>query len=81
MSARLCHVDKGVVRAKIKGADAVFEAWALNSNPATALDYKWVGELKPMWAQRLVQNLAANLARVGFDENEWHRLQTMPSNG
>ena len=75
------NVEKGMVKAQIKEGDAVFQAWTLNSDSAVTTDYKWVGELKPMWAQRLVQNFAANLARVGFDENEWHRLQTMPSNG
>jgi hypothetical protein len=74
-------VEKGMVKAQIKEGDAVFQAWTLNSDSAVTTDYKWVGELKPMWAQRLVQNFAANLARVGFDENEWHRLQTVPSNG
>jgi ABC-type uncharacterized transport system auxiliary subunit len=70
------NVEKGVVKAKIEDGHAIFKAWPLNGEKKYAADYKWVGELKPMQAQRLVQNFAFNMARVGLDENEWHRLQT-----
>lgn len=36
---------------------------------------QWIAELKPLHAQRLVQNYASNLARVGVDDFEWHRIQ------
>lgn len=38
-------------------------------------DLRWIAELKPMHAQRLVQNYVSNLARVGVDDFEWHRIQ------
>lgn len=76
VTMNFANVEKGMVRAKIKGAAAVFEAWPLNADRAAMTEFAWVGELKPMQAQRLIQNFAANLARVGLDENEWHRLQT-----
>ncbi len=36
--------------------------------------YRWVGELKTEQAQRLANEFAANLSRVGLDESEWLRL-------
>ncbi len=35
--------------------------------------YKWRGELKVEYAQRIVQNFSATLARVAVDESEWLR--------
>lgn len=36
--------------------------------------YKWLGELKSEHAQRIANQFAANLSRVGLDESEWLRL-------
>jgi hypothetical protein len=41
--------------------------------------YEWLGEMKPMQAQRMVQNFASNLSRVGLDEFEWQRLHAPPA--
>jgi hypothetical protein len=38
------------------------------------IQYKWLGELKPEHAQRIANEFAANLSRVGLDESEWLRL-------
>lgn len=35
--------------------------------------YKWVGELRSEQAQRIVNQFAAELSRVGVDESEWLR--------
>lgn len=40
-----------------------------------ATKFRWLGELKPMHAQRCVQAFTSNLARVGVDDFEWHRSQ------
>lgn len=36
--------------------------------------YKWMGELRPEHAQRISNEFAAKLSRVGVDESEWLRL-------
>lgn len=36
--------------------------------------YKWIGELRPEHAQRVANEFATNLSRVGLDESEWLRL-------
>ncbi len=41
--------------------------------------YEWLGEMKPMQAQRMVQNFASNISRVGLDEFEWQRRQAPPA--
>lgn len=68
------QVAKGQVVATVQNDVAAFQAWPLGGDASQALEYTWVGELKPMRAQQLVQNFAANMGRVGLDENEWHRL-------
>lgn len=40
--------------------------------------YEWLGEMKPMQAQRIVQNFASNIARIGLDEFEWQRRHLPP---
>ncbi len=35
--------------------------------------YKWRGELKAEFAQRIAQNFADSLSRVAVDESEWLR--------
>jgi hypothetical protein len=61
-----------VVAAKVD-EEFRFEAKATGGEPAETL--RWLAELKPMHAQRLVQRYASNLSRVGVDDFEWHRLQ------
>lgn len=41
---------------------------------ADGLEYIWVAELKDIFAQRVVQQFASDLSRVGFNEMEWLRL-------
>ena len=36
--------------------------------------YKWIGELRPEHAQKIANEFASNLSRVGLDESEWLRL-------
>jgi hypothetical protein len=36
--------------------------------------YKWVGELRSEHAQRVANEFASNLLRVGLEESEWLRL-------
>ena len=38
------------------------------------IKYRWVGELRTEQAQRLANEFATNLSRVGLDESEWLRL-------
>ncbi|WP_230532197.1 response regulator receiver domain [Microvirga roseola] len=37
-------------------------------------DLRWVAEMKPMQAQRVVGSVTSNLARIGLDEFEWLRM-------
>ena len=37
-------------------------------------DIQWVGQLKPLHAQRIAIDIGDNLSRVGLDEAEWLRL-------
>ena len=39
-------------------------------------DYKWVGELKTIFAQRIIQKIATDVSRVGADDSEWLRRQS-----
>ncbi|MCJ7623604.1 MAG: hypothetical protein MUO76_08865, partial [Anaerolineaceae bacterium] len=36
-------------------------------------EYVWIGELKREHAQRIANQFAAEIARVGLDESEWLR--------
>jgi hypothetical protein len=36
-------------------------------------EYRWVGELKPDYAQRLLQQIGAQQSRIGVVESEWMR--------
>lgn len=65
---------KGLVRPTFDGAKAVFRE--VHSEPANAETYEWLGEMKPMQAQRIAQNFASNIARIGLDEFEWQRRHT-----
>ncbi|MCP4131006.1 MAG: hypothetical protein GY754_08510 [bacterium] len=50
-----------------------FEAFADNSDSKELVQYKFISELKNMYAQRILNNFASNLSRVGLDEFEWLR--------
>lgn len=56
---------------------AALELSSIDDDPAGTrqANFQWLAEMKPMHAQRLVQQFAANLARVGLDDFEWHRMQ------
>lgn len=41
--------------------------------PNDEIKFKWILDLKESHAQRIANNFAANLARVGLDESEWLR--------
>ena len=47
------------------------------STPAKS--WRWVAQLKPAHAQRLVHQFATNLSRVGLDESEWLRQSAQSS--
>jgi hypothetical protein len=59
--------DKGVIVAKVENSGYRF-------TDTTDEKYKWIGELRPEHAQRIANEFAANLSRVGLDESEWLRL-------
>jgi hypothetical protein len=59
--------DKGVILTKVKNSDYRFTDTANEK-------YKWIGELRSEHAQRIANEFAANLSRVGLDESEWLRL-------
>ena len=66
--------DRNVVAVTIKGKPC-FVPLSVNGKANRRAALRWIAELKPMHAQRLVQNYASNLARVGVDDFEWHRIQ------
>ena len=39
-------------------------------------DYKWVGELKTIFAQRIIQKITTDFSRLGVDDSEWLRRQS-----
>lgn len=58
--------DDQVVRAEIEGSNYIFETTDKSR-------FKWISELKIQHAQRISNNFAANISRVGLDESEWLR--------
>lgn len=46
-----------------------------NGQSNRSAGFEWIGELKPMQAQRFTQQYADNLSRIGLDDFEWHRPQ------
>lgn len=58
--------DDKVVRARIDGDLFIFKT-------TDGLVFRWVSELKNEHAQRIANNFAANISRVGLDESEWLR--------
>jgi hypothetical protein len=66
---------EGNIRANLEGTIAIFDSVAELPPGAVSVRFRWLGELKAMHAVRFVQAFAANLARVGLDEFEWHRMR------
>lgn len=60
--------DEQVIRAKAENGDFVFY-----TADETRSKFKWVSELKTEHAQRIANDFAAKLSRVGLDESEWLR--------
>lgn len=60
------RADDQVVRAEREWNDYIFEA-------TDETRFKWISELKNQHAQRISNDFAANISRVGLDESEWLR--------
>ena len=60
--------DEQVIRAKAENGDFVFY-----TADETRSKFKWVSQLKTEQAQRIANDFAAKLSRVGLDESEWLR--------
>ncbi|NIA11704.1 MAG: hypothetical protein GWP10_18775, partial [Nitrospiraceae bacterium] len=60
--------DEQVIRAKAENGDFVFY-----TADETRSKFKWVSELKTEHAQRIANDFAAKISRVGLDESEWLR--------
>ncbi len=61
--------DSGIVQAQ-KSGDSFYYFTGGSENP---IKYQWILDLKEAHAQRIVNNFAAQLSRVGIDESEWLR--------
>lgn len=53
----------------------VFEPAPPRENEGAGTELRWVAEMKPMQAQRIVTAVTSNLSRIGLDEFEWQRIQ------
>lgn len=62
--------DNGVIVARKQGEAYYFQ-------DTSRRQHKWMGELRREHAQRLSNEFAAALCRVGLDESEWLRLRAM----
>ena len=60
--------ESGTVTAAKRGPDCGFEFTDICDN-----QYKWRGELKTEYAQRIAQVFGSTLSRVAIDESEWLR--------
>lgn len=73
----------GLIRPIFEGSKVVFQELVADPKNTKGLinasQYEWLGEMKPMQAQRIVQNLTNNIARIGLDEFEWQRRQSPPA--
>jgi hypothetical protein len=58
------------VLARLVGTDRVFKV------SGTKTRYRWVADLKPDHAQRIANNYAHKISRVGLTESEWMRLMS-----
>jgi hypothetical protein len=73
--------ESGVVRASHEKGGYTFRGFAPDTKakkPRPTI-FTWLGELKGMQAQRVVQSFAAHISRVGLDEFEWQRRSAPPS--
>lgn len=64
-------VSKGSIRSKDK--EGVWEFVSSEPKPKT---YRWIADLKPAHAQRIANDFARELSRVGLTESEWIRRQS-----
>lgn len=46
-------------------------------NTAYSSDYKWIGTLKREFALRIANRLGSEISRVGLNDSEWQRLQSV----
>lgn len=65
-----------VIRAQRSGEDSTFVFEAPDGQ--SVRQFLWVGQLKEAQAQRIANQFAADLARVGLDEYEWLRRSALP---
>jgi len=68
-------VDLKEVTATVENGVAKFYPVGASGKVNKKTCFLWLGELKPLQAQRFSQIYASNLARVGLDDFEWHRSQ------
>jgi hypothetical protein len=78
-SFRFIPGQERVVRVQISGESLVCNSVTDSPLGTRKTTFRWLGELKPMHAQKAAQALSANLARVGVDDFEWHRNQMNPN--
>lgn len=74
-SFRFIPGPERVVRVQVSGENLVCSSVTDSPAGTRKTTFRWLGELKSMHAQKTVQALSANLARVGVDDFEWHRNQ------
>jgi hypothetical protein len=74
-SFRFVPTADRTVRVAVEGEDLVVKSVTDSPLGTRATKFRWLGELKPMHAQKCVQAFTSNLARVGVDDFEWHRSQ------
>jgi hypothetical protein len=66
--------DQGVVRAALADGVPSFTSKADPPAPwSEPVRLRWLGELKPLQAQRFATQFANSLSRIGLDDFEWHR--------
>ena len=72
-----CTNDNGVITAELEDDKYIFRQFYRqghkNYQPETDQDFEWVFDLKDLHAQRISNNIARELSRVGLDESEWLR--------
>ena len=61
--------DTEIVQAQKEGDGFYY----FTGGPDNQIKFKWILDLKEAHAQRIVNNFAAQLSRVGLDESEWLR--------